>query len=139
MKQPLDVLTSRCRFLTGAGGVGGVATAGVTAPAALEAADSLAAAASASVVLHDPRIPLSRDVAERLAANGAHIVALDDDPVRMWRTRVGELLSRPDTRLFGVTRWADYLIVRGLAAESRRHTRHEQHHVETGHFTWLIA
>ena len=27
----------------------------------------------------------------------------------------------------------------GLAAESRRHARHEQHHPESGHFTWLIA
>mgnify|MGYP006294289999 CR=1 FL=1 len=43
------------------------------------------------------------------------------------------------TRLFGVTRWSDYLIVKGLAAETRRHTRHEQHHAESGHFTWLIA
>jgi hypothetical protein len=133
-----DTRTNRRRFLTGAGGVVGVA-ATAFAPGAVQAAGQLAAAASASVVLHDPRIALPEDVAEGLAANGARIITLGDDPVRLWRTEVGALLRRPDTRLFGVTRWADYLIVRGLAAESRRHTRHEQHHPGTGHFTWLIA
>jgi hypothetical protein len=138
MSEPLDTNTSRRRFLTGVGGVVGAATAAVS-PSAVLAANELAAAASASVVLLDPRIALPRDVARRLAANGARIIALTEDPVRIWRTDVGALLRRPDTRLFGVTRWADYLIVRGLAAESRRHTRHEQHHAQTEHFTWLIA
>jgi hypothetical protein len=138
MNEPLDTNASRRRFLTGVGGMVGAATA-AAAPSAVQAADQLAAAATASVVLHDPRIDLPPDVADRLAANGARIIALDDDPVRMWRREVGALLRRPDTRLFGVTRWADYLIVRGLAAESRRHTRHEQHHAQTEHFTWLIA
>ena len=138
MSEPLQSKTSRRRFLTGVGGVAGVVGANV-APAAVQVADQLAAATSASVVLHDPRIALPDDVARRLAENGARIITLDADPVRLWRTEVGELLRRPDTRLFGVTRWADYLIVRGLAAESRRHTRHEQHHPGTEHFTWLIA
>jgi len=138
MSEPHQSKTSRRRFLTGVGGVAGVVGANV-APAAVQVADQLAAATSASVVLHDPRIALPDDVARRLAENGARIITLDADPVRLWRTEVGELLRRPDTRLFGVTRWADYLIVRGLAAESRRHARHEQHHPETEHFTWLIA
>jgi hypothetical protein len=138
MKEPSVTKTSRRRFLTGVGGVVGVAGTAI-APGLEQAADQLAAAASASVVLHDPRIPLPQDVAERLAANGTRVIALDGDPVRQWRTDVGEVLRRPDTRLFGVTRWADYLIVRGLAAESRRHTCHEQHHPQTEHFTWLIA
>ena len=138
MSEPLQSKTSRRRFLTGVGGVAGVVGANV-APAAVQVADQLAAATSASVVLHDPRIALPDDVARRLAENGARIITLDADPVRLWRTEVGEQLRRPDTRLFGVTRWADYLIVRGLAAESRRHARHEQHHPQTEHFTWLIA
>ncbi len=78
-------------------------------------------------------------IAQRLAGNGAQVIALTDDPVRMWRGEIGELLKHPDTRLFGVTLWADYLIVRGLAAESRRHVRHERHDAEAGTFTWLIA
>ena len=138
MSEPLQTKTSRRRFLAGAGGVAGVAGASA-APTAVQAVDQMTAATSASVVLHDPRIALPGDVAKRLAQNGARIITLDADPVRLWRTEVGALLRRPDTRLFGVTRWADYLIVRGLAAESRRHTRHEQHHPGSEHFTWLIA
>ncbi len=91
------------------------------------------------MVLHDKRITMDPAVAQRLAGNGAQVIALTDDPVRMWRSEVGELLKQPGTRLFGVTLWADYLIVRGLAAESRRHVRHERHDAEAGTFTWLIA
>jgi hypothetical protein len=138
MSEPLQMKSNRRRFLTGMGGVVGVAGA-TAAPAAVQVVDQLMAATSASVVLHDPRIALPGNVAQRLAENGARIITLDADPVRLWRTEVGELLRRSDTRLFGVTRWADYLIVRGLAAESRRHARHEQHHPVTEHFTWLIA
>ena len=79
------------------------------------------------MVLHDKRISMDPAIAQRLAGNGAQVIALTDDPVRMWRSEVGALLKQPDTRLFGVTLWADYLIVRGLAAESRRHVRHERH------------
>jgi hypothetical protein len=103
------------------------------------ALDTAAAAGSATVVLHDPRIPLPEEVAARLKANGAQLITLGDDTVRLWRTEVGAVLRKADTRLFGVTRWSDYLIVRGLAAETRRHARHEQHHADSGHFTWLIA
>ncbi len=139
MSKPQDMMASRRQFLTGAGVAAAASATTVGSAGAATALDTLAAAQSASVVLHDPRIPMSREVAARLTANGARIIALDGDAVRLWRTEVGTLLARPDTRLFGLTRWADYLIVKGLAAESRRHTRHEQHHAEGGHFTWLIA
>ena len=139
MSKPNDVIASRRQFLTGAGVAAAASAATVGSAGAATALDTLAAVQSASVVLHDPRIPLSAEIAERLTANGARIIQLDGDAVRLWRTEVGALLARPDTRLFGLTRWADYLIVKGLAAESRRHTRHEQHHAEGGHFTWLIA
>lgn len=138
MSHAMQGRSDRRQFLKTAGGVIGSAGA-VGAPAVAHTLDAVAASAAASVVLHDPRIPLPPDVAGRLGANGARIIAIDGDPVRLWRTQVGELLQRPDTRLFGITRWADYLIVRGLAAESRRHPRHEQHHPATDHFTWLIA
>ena len=96
-------------------------------------------AASASVVLHDPRIAMPADIAARLTANGARVIALDDDPVRMWRSEIGAVLADPSTRLLGVTRWADLLIVRGLAAESRRHVRFEKLDAASGTLTWLIA
>jgi hypothetical protein len=125
----------RRQFLAGSA----VATASGIAASAGSVASTLDAASSASVVLHDRRITMDPVIAQRLAGNGAQVIALTDDPVRQWRSEVGSLLQRPDTRLFGVTLWADYLIVRGLAAESRRHVRHERHDPEAGTFTWLIA
>ena len=134
--KPTKLKTTRRGFLVAAGGAAAVASANA---GGVSAAQQLTAADSASVVLHDPSLPMPEDVARRLQANGARIIRLDDDPVRMWRQELGAVLRHPDTKLFGLTRWADYLIVRGLAAESRRHTRFEQLHPETGHFTWLIA
>jgi len=135
--KPIKFSTTRRGFLAAAGGAAAAATA--TATGTVNAAQQLNAADSASVVLHDPSLPMPEDVARRLTANGARIIRLDDDPVRMWRQELGAVLRNPETKLFGLTRWADYLIVRGLAAESRRFPRFEQLHAETGHFTWLIA
>jgi hypothetical protein len=137
MSDALNLKASRRQFLAGAGVAGAAGAAAASPAGSVLAADE--AAGSATVVLHDPRIALPADVAARLKANGARVIALDDDPVRLWRTEIGAVLGQPDTKLFGLTRWSDYLIVRGLAAETRRHTRHEQHHADSGHFTWLIA
>jgi hypothetical protein len=126
----------RRQFLAG-GAVAG-ATSLANAASSTQVA-TLDAASRASVVLHGRNIPLDPAIAQRLAGNGARVIALTDDPVRLWRSEVGALLQQPDTRLFGVTLWADYLIVRGLAAESRRHVRHESHDPQAGTFTWLIA
>jgi energy-coupling factor transporter ATP-binding protein EcfA2 len=125
----------RRQFL--AGSVAGAS--GIVAATSSVAATTLEAASRASVVLHDRRIKMDPVIAQRLARNGAQVIALTEDPVRLWRSAVGTVLQQPDTRLFGVTLWADYLIVRGLAAESRRHVRHERHDPEAGTFTWLIA
>ena len=133
MTAPIDSLTTRRKFLAGAGLTGAAVTVGAAAPAAV-----LEAAASATVVLHDPQFELPAEVAARLAGNGAQVIALEGDAVRLWRSEVGAVLAHPQTRLFGVTRWADLVIVRGLAAESRRHLRHEQFHQSSGYFTWLI-
>jgi hypothetical protein len=128
--------TDRRRFLVGGATAAGAMGLGGTLVAGQE---TLALASSASVVLHDPRLELSEDVAARIAANGTRVIALTDDPVRLWRSEIGELLREPDTRLFGLTRWADFLIVRGLAAESRRHVRHERLDEASGALVWLIA
>ncbi|MEP7312622.1 MAG: hypothetical protein ABI859_08560 [Pseudomonadota bacterium] len=135
--KPINLSTTRRGFLAAAGGAAAVTAA--TARGSLTGAQTLDAAQSASVVLHDPKLPMPEDVARRLKANGARIIRIDDDPVRMWRQELGAVLRDPQTKLFGLTLWADYLIVRGLAAETRRHARYEQLHAETGHFTWLIA
>lgn len=135
MNNPIDAKASRRQFLAG----GAVAVSALGTAGGSAVAETLDIAARASVVLHDARLAIDPAVASRLAANGARVIALDDDPVRMWRSAVGEVLRQPDTRLFGVTRWADLLIVRGLAAESRRHVQYEKHDAEAGTFTWLIA
>jgi hypothetical protein len=91
------------------------------------------------VVLQDGRIQLDPAIVKRLFVSGVEVIPLTEDPVRLWRSDAGELLRRPETRLLGVTGWADYLMVRGLAAESRRHVRSEHHDPANGTFTWLIA
>jgi hypothetical protein len=131
-------ISSRRRFLKGSvalTGAGALATTGRTT----EASRLLLAASKATVVLHDPRLAIDVQVVARLESAGARFVALTDDPVRQWRGAERELLSNRDTRLFGVTRWPDFLIVRGLAAESRRRVRHESMDSATGVMTWLIA
>ena len=131
---------NRRQFLAGLGGTAGVVgVSGSSLAGPAQALDAASVAESVTVILVDPRLPMPADVAARLQQNGARLIELGDDPVRLWRSEVGALLSHPDTKLFGYTRWADFLIVRGLAAESRRHVRHEQLHEEQGHFTWLIA
>lgn len=129
----------RRQFLASSAAGGTLAASGIAVAWGRAPMATLAAASRASVVLHDQRIALDPAVARRLRANGAQVVSLTEDPVRLWRSEVGAVLRQPGTRLFGVTRWADYLIVRGLAAESRRHVRHERHEPECGTFTWLIA
>lgn len=132
---PLD--QDRRRFLAG-GAAGVAATIGSTSAGATPSG-IWTAAAKATVVLHDPRIPLPREMQQRLGANGAQPMALEGDPVRLWRSDAGAVLRDPATTLMGVTGWADLLIFRGMAAETRRHLRYEKLDAATGTFVWLIA
>jgi hypothetical protein len=109
------------------------------APTSAMAAEEGAALPDASVVLHDSRFPLAADLRQRLQLNGARILPLADDPVRMWRDQLAALLQPRDARLLGVTRWPEFLMIRGLAAESRRHVRYERADATTGAIVWLIA
>jgi hypothetical protein len=128
---------SRRQFLQAGVALGGAGALAVTGNA--QASASLLAASKASVVLHDPRLTLDAQIASSLKSAGAVFVALTEDPVRQWRGDQAWLLAQHDTRLFGVTRWPDFLIVRGLAAESRRLVRHESLDPASGVMTWLIA
>ena len=136
MKNAPGLRTSRRQLLAGGGWA--VATAATVSGTAVAGASLPDLAGSASVILHDHRFALPADMQQRLSANGARIVALGDDPVRMWRTEIGTLLGQRDTRLLGVTRWPEFLLVRGLAAESRRHVRYQRVDPETGATIWLI-
>jgi len=135
--------STRRQFVAGAALTGTVtlaASAQASAEAAPPSLSSLEGAAlRANVVLHDPRIQIDPAVRARLEASGARFIELAQDPVRQWRGELAGVLADPGTRLFGVSNWPDFLMVRGLAAESRRHVRHESLDPATGVFTWLIA
>jgi hypothetical protein len=130
---------NRRQLLQAAGSVGSALPLAAHANAPAPADEMKDAAAYATVILHDPRVPIDATVQAQLTRNGARHIALTDDPVRLWRGDLKALLSHPGTRLFGVTLWADFLIVRGLAAESRRHVQFERLEPTTGTITFLIA
>lgn len=123
----------RRHFLAGSTALAGalVVTAGSDAAAA---ADS-----RPLVLLIDPRqrVPSSALASWRESASG--VLEIAGDPVRLWRSEAGTMLRERATRLVGFTAWPDLLVFRGLAAESRRHLRHEQLDTATGVFSWLIA
>lgn len=115
-----------------------VAGAGVLAPITARAASG-ADERGVSVLLHDRRIALDAALSQRMQQKGARIVTLGDDPVRQWRDESAAWLARHDARLMGITRWHDFLMLRGLAAESRRHVRFSSTVADDGVLTWLIA
>jgi hypothetical protein len=137
MSDPLDQTLDRRQFIAGgaAAGVAAVATdtvAGSPLP-------QWAAAPKASVLLQGSGMAVPKEVLRRLEANGASTIALDGDPVWFWRSAAGAPLRDPATTLLGVTGWADLLVFRGLAAETRRHLRYEKLDASTGTFIWMIA
>jgi hypothetical protein len=129
---------ARRRFLAGAAASGGALGAPVSALAA--APDELLATPTGGrlVLLYDERL-VDRAGMRRLEREGTTCLALGGDPVRLWRGGAAALLTARSTRLVGMTRWADLLMVRGLAAESGRRLKYEKLDRTTGVFTWLIA
>jgi hypothetical protein len=69
----------------------------------------------------------------------ATCIALDADPVRMWRGSQAPLLADRNTRLAGATTWPQFLMVRGLAEESGRRVRAQRFDRTRSIVTWLIA
>ena len=127
---------TRRQFVTGAAMAGTLAAGAVVRGTTGSATE---AAPRPSVVLHDRRIDIDPALRARLVADGSRFIELNDDPVRQWRGEIAALLAHPGARLFGITRWSDYLLLRGLAAESRRHVQHESKASGDGVLTWLIA
>lgn len=126
------ISTTRREVLAGAG----LALAGTALPAA---GASAAEAQRDLLVLQDPRLPLPDEVRQQLGRNGARIIALEADPVRMWRGPHAGLLGNRGTRLLGVTTWPTFLMVRGLAEESGRRVRSQRLDAASGAMVWLIA
>jgi hypothetical protein len=76
---------------------------------------------SCGILLFDPASPTARALAKQ--AYGQQLIALRGDPVRLWRDR----LATAAGPIGGITTWADYVILRGLAAERGLRIRHEEH------------
>lgn len=93
----------------------------------------------ATVVLQDRRLVLPPEARERLEGNGLRLLMLDADPVRMWRAEHARLLADPGTRLLGVTPWIEFVMIQGLAAESRRRVRYQRFDAGRDAMVWLIA
>ncbi len=131
--------TTRRAMLLGAGA--GLAGTMAVNTAAAQSAGSLQedAFAAATIVLQDARLPLPADVRARLGRNGARVITLEADPVRMWRGELRPILDRRDTRMLGVTRWTEFLLIQGLAAESRRRVHYQRFDAATDTMVWLIA
>ncbi len=97
-----------------------------------------AVAAGHTILLRDRRFALPDGVQQRLTGSGARQLVLEADPVRQWRGADAQLLAARTTRLVGVTRWPEFLMVRGLAEESGRRVRHQQIDAASGALIWLI-
>jgi hypothetical protein len=133
---------SRRVVLAGSGGAMMVAAAGLRAEegaAVGNPEDLFAAGAGQTVVLQDRRLVLPEDLRERLTTNGSRFLTLDPDPVRMWRGEHAALLTNPQTRLLGVTPWIEFVMIQGLAAESRRRARYQRFDAGNDAMVWLIA
>jgi hypothetical protein len=75
--------------------------------------------------------------AKAMEARGVQAFALGNDIVRQWRDELQELVVERGYRLTGRTGYADWFLLRGLAAEHRIFPQHEQQ--PTGHsFDWVI-
>lgn len=80
------------------------------------------------IVLYRDNDLHSRSFAENLSATGIHAVALTDDPVRQWRKSLSQMAAEKGMPVMGLSNWADYLMISGLAAEQRKHVMLELQH-----------
>ena len=103
--------------------LGGAAVAAGVVPAA--AAARRARGAASGMLVFDPSSAEARATAANM--RGHRLVALEGDPVRLWRAHLAEAPGP----LHGVTRWSDYLILRGLAEERGQRLRSEARVVTT--------
>jgi hypothetical protein len=133
---------SRRTLLAGSGGAVIAAAGSTSAPGiAMDASwvEQAALEHRATVVLQDRRLLLPDVTRQRLSANGVRLLTLEGDPVRMWRGAHATLLGSADTRLLGVTPWIEFVMIRGLAAESRRRVRYQRFDAGNNALVWLIA
>ena len=109
----------------------GVLALGGAAVAAAPALGALPAGRGSAVLIFDPASVEARALAA--PAKGYRLVALTGDPVRLWRDGLAEHRGP----VAGLTRWSDYLVLRGLAEEGGLRLRSEER-VATGRGPLLV-
>ena len=125
-----DILSlERRRFLQQSSGAVAVATLG-TATAA-------SAGDTRILVVYRPEDAESRAFAEAMYSKGMQTVALGNDVVRQWRDELHTLVVQQGYKMMGRTGYADYFLLRGLAAEHRLFPQHEQQPTHYS-FDWVI-
>lgn len=100
---------------------------GALAVAAMAPLAARASVRAPGIVLCDPRSETSQRFAAVLARAGSTAIALEADPVRQWYAGLRETVERHGS-VAALTDWSRYLMLRGLAAELRRHPRFEARH-----------
>lgn len=111
------IFTSRREFLAGTA----VALTSATVPLnALASPQTRTLAARPALVLYQAHDAHATAFADEFAKAGFATLALTDDPVRQWRDGLGRLVLDENFVLLGLSNWADYSVLRGLAAEERR-------------------
>jgi hypothetical protein len=129
--------TSRRRFLASSSNVLALTLLAGSIP--LRAHDSTLRAPNSNIlVLYRAGDSHSRQFAGEFALAGHLIRELSDDPVRQWRDELYTRVIHDNFTLPGLGNWADFSILRGLAAESRRFPRmaiqHEKY--QTANAEW---
>lgn len=111
----------------------------VAGAAALTSASAMAApsAEARSLVVYRVDDAQSRAFAEAMQVQGMQVVALGNDVVRQWRDELQPLVIEQGYRLLGRTSYADWFLLRGLAAEHRMFPQLEQQ-PGSHSFDWAI-
>lgn len=93
------------------------------------------------VVVYRAGSQQGQNFALALQSSGVTAIALVGDPVRQWRDSLGQVIEAQSEPFYGLTDWSDYQLMRGLAAELRRHVRHESVYDDRQQtlYTWVIT
>ena len=110
---------------------------GTVAMATLSAGSVKADDASKALAFYRAHDADSVAFARAMQEQGIRTVELGDDVVRQWRDELQPLVVEQRFQILGRTGYADYFILRGLAAEHRLFPQHE-HQPSQYNFDWII-
>jgi hypothetical protein len=131
MNDDYTFLTNRRRFVQGTGSLVALGSVPAYLTANEDELQDFLGGIQQGVVLYRKQVSHAVDFAGVLARAGLTAVALSDDPVRQWRDGLGDIAGGQGVPITGLTNWADYLVLSGLAAEQRKHVVLEMQHPVT--------